>query len=104
MDAANIRDQHLFPEGRQVDDVVDTGAERLDPFQLPRVAHHVVGHRRGKAQQNVDIGDVRAHIVVMTDDVDGQLREALEQHRLVARAHGFLDFGKNKDIRHRAQV
>ena len=104
MDATNVRDQHFFSERRQVDDVVDAGAECLDPLQVRRIAHHVVGHRRGKAQQNVDVGDVGAHIIVMSDDVDGQLREALKQHRLVACAHGFLDFGKNKDIRHRAQV
>ena len=34
VDAADIGDQHLFAERGQVDDVVDAGAERLDPFQL----------------------------------------------------------------------
>ena len=104
VDAADIGDHHLFAERGQVDDVVDAGAERLDPLQLRRVAHDVVGHRRRKAQQNVDVGDIGADIVVMADDVDGQLRKALQQHRLVAGAHGFLDFGENKNIRHRAQV
>src|SRR4029077_12669544 len=33
VNAAHIGDQPLFAERRQVDDVVDAGAERLDPFE-----------------------------------------------------------------------
>jgi hypothetical protein len=39
---------------------------------------------------------------MMTDHVDRQLRKPFEQHRLVTGAHGFLDFGKDQDVRHGA--
>src|SRR5207249_4949475 len=84
----------------QVDDVVNASAERLDPFQLGRVADNVVRHRWRKAQQNVDVADIGVHLVVVADHIDGQLRKAFQQHRLVAGAHGFLDFGKDKDVGH----
>ena len=73
MDAADIGDEHLTPERGQVDDIVDAGAERLDPFKLLGVAHHMVGHGRRKAQQDVGVGDIGADLVVMADHVDGQL-------------------------------
>ena len=100
VDAADIGDQDLFAERGQVDDVVDAGAERLDPFQLGRVAHHVVGHRRGKAQQDVGVGDIGADIVMMADHIDGQLRKPLQQHGLVTGPHRFLDFGEDQHFRH----
>ena len=100
VDAADICDQHLFAQRRQVNDIVDAGPERLDPFKLGRIAHYMVGHRRRKAQQDVCTGNVGADIVVMTDHIDRQLRKSLQQHRLVTGAHGFLDFCENEDVGH----
>ena len=37
---------------------------------------------------------------MMADHIDGQLREALQQHGLVTGPHGFLDFGEDEDIGH----
>ena len=82
MDAADVGDQHLFPERGEVDDVVDTRAERLDPFQLGRISHDVVGHRRGEAEQDLGVADVGIDHGVMPDHVDLQLREARKQHCL----------------------
>ena len=39
-------------------------------------------------------------MVVVADDVDGELRKPLQQHRLVTGAHGFLDFGENENVWH----
>ena len=100
MDAAHVRHHHLFAERGQVDDVIDAAAERLDPFQLLGVAHHVVGHWRREAQQHLDVGDVRRDVIMVPDHVDGELRKALQQHALVTGAHRFLDFGENEDLRH----
>ena len=100
VDAADIGDDDLFAERGQVDDVVDAGAERLDPFQLGRVAHHVVGHGRGKAQQDVGVGNVRLYQGMVADHVDGQLRELFQQHGLIAGPHRFLDFGEDEEIWH----
>ncbi|MEJ2434720.1 MAG: hypothetical protein P8Y53_16730 [Pseudolabrys sp.] len=100
MDAADIGDQHVRVERGQVDDVVDAGAERLDPFQLGGVAHHVVRHGRREAQQDVGVGDVGLDLAVVADRMDGQFGEQLLEPRLVAGGHRFLDFGEDEDVRH----
>ena len=100
MNAADIGDQHLFAERGQVDDVVDAGAERLDPFELGRVAHHMVGHGRRETEQDVGVGDVGLYQGMVADHVDGQLRELFQQHGLVAGPHRFLDFGEDEEIWH----
>ncbi len=78
MNAADIGDQHLFAERGQVDDVVDTGAERLDPFQLGRIAHHMVGHGRREAQQDLGVGNKGLYQGMVADHIDGQLREPVQ--------------------------
>ena len=64
------------------------------------VAHDVVGHGRRKAQQHLGAGDVGADVVVVADDVDGQLRKPLQQHGFVTGPHRFLDFGEDEKICH----
>ena len=104
MNAADIGHDDVRSERWQVDDVVDAGAERLDPFQLGCVAHHVVGHRRREAQQDVGVGDIGLYQGVMADHVDGQLRELFQQHGLITGPHRFLDFGEDEEIWHGALV
>jgi hypothetical protein len=65
-----------------------------------RVAHHVVRHRRRKAQQDVGVGDIGIDLAVVADHVDGQLREQLQEPGLVTGLHRLLDFGENEDLRH----
>ena len=39
-------------------------------------------------------------VVMVADDVDGELREPLHQALLVAGAHRLLHFGKDQNLRH----
>jgi hypothetical protein len=64
----------------------------------------MVGHRRREAHEHFGVGDKGRDVVMMADDVDGELREAFEQHHLVARLHRFLDFAENQNVCHTAFV
>jgi hypothetical protein len=100
VNAAHIGYQHVFAKRRKVDDVVDPGTERLNPFQFWRVADDVISHRWRKAQQDISVGDIGADVLVVADDIDGQLRKPFQKHRLVAGAHRFLDFRKDEYVGH----
>ena len=100
MNAADVGDDDFFAERGQVDDVVDAGAEGLDPFELRRFGDDMVGHWRREAHQHFGVGDIGADVVMMADHVDGQLRKPFQEHGLVAGPHRFLDFGKNEEIWH----
>ena len=65
-------------------------------FSFLALAHHLVGHGRGEAQQDVGVGDIGLDLAVVADHVDGERGEALEQHGLVTGPHGFLDFGEDE--------
>ena len=102
MNAADIGDDDVATERGQVDDVVDAGAERLYPFQLWRVAHDMIRHRRREAQQHIGVGDIGSDIVVVADHIDGQLWKALQQHGPVTALHRFVDFGEDQNVCHAA--
>jgi hypothetical protein len=64
----------------------------------------MVGHRRGKAQEDFGVGNEGLYQGVVADHIDGQLREPLQQHGLVAGPHRFLDFCEDEEIWHGALV
>ena len=75
VDAVHVGDDHVLPQRRQVDQVVDAAAERLDPLQGGAVAHHLVGHHRREGEQRIGGRDVRCDLGAVIEDVDGQLAE-----------------------------
>ena len=81
MDAADIGDDHLVAQRRLVDDAVNAGPERLDPFQLAGGREHLVAQHRPECHQDLGFGHERCGLGEVIDDVDLQLRKALAQPR-----------------------
>ena len=71
-------------------------------FGASRTTWSAIGGEKHK--QHVGVGDIGADIVMMADDIDGELRKAFKQHRLVARLHRFLDFAEDQNVCHGAGI
>lgn len=88
MDTAHIGDDHVFGQGRLIDEIVDTGAKRLHPFQLRRSGQHVAGQHRGESDKGICFIDVRADFGMVVNQLDRDFRKALAQAVAILIANG----------------
>ena len=76
VDAADIGDDHVLAQRRLVDEVVDAGAQRLDPFQAVRLLQDLRGEHRREGEERVGGGDMGADLGVMIDQCRWRPRES----------------------------
>ncbi len=76
MDAVHVGDDHVLAQARPVDEIVDPGAERLDPFEPRRRLQNVVGEHGREGQKRVGCGDMGSDLGMMIDQIDVEFGEA----------------------------
>ena len=79
VNAVDIGDDDVLAQRRLVDEVVDAGAERLNPFQPWRLLQHIVGQHRREGEERVGVRDMRPDLGVMIDQVDREFGKARPQ-------------------------
>ena len=102
VDASDIGDDHFGPERRQVDQVVDAGAEPLHPFEPGRLGQHLVPEHGGEGDQDLGLADLRFDLGMVIDQVEADLRKAGLQAIAIGGGHVLGQAQKNDGIGHRA--
>jgi len=87
--SAHIGDDHVLAQGRLIDEIVDTGAKRLHPFQLRRGGQHFARQHRSESDKGIRFVDVRTDFGMMVDQLDRDFRKALAQAVAILIANGF---------------
>jgi hypothetical protein len=88
LDAAHIGDDHVVAQSRLVDEIVDAGAERLDPFESRSGGQHIAGQHRSESDKRIGLVDERPDLGMMVNQLDRDLRKALAQAVAILIANG----------------
>ncbi len=99
----DVGQDDVVAQGRAVDDIVDAGAERLDPFQPGRALQDVVRpifEMRAEGNQHLCLGKVGIELADVVDHVHAQRREVCPNVVVVLRAHVRGQGEENEDAGH----
>src|SRR5580700_895408 len=75
VDAMNICDQDARAKRRQVNDVIDTGSESLNPLQIFSVPHHVITHHGAISHEHGRVPNIGIYFAVMINQMSCEIWE-----------------------------
>ena len=101
VDAPDIGHDDVLAQRRLIDEVVDAGAERLNPFQVWRLLQDFGGHHRREGDQSVGVRDMGPDLGMMVDQRHRHVGKALLQAVAVLLADRLGQAEQNEDIGHR---
>jgi hypothetical protein len=100
MDAADIGDDNVFAQRRLVDEIIDAGAERLDPFKPPCRFQHMTGEHGREGNERVGAIDIGCGFGMVIHQLDRGGRKAPAQAVPILAAYRLRQGQKNENIGH----